>query len=101
MTQIIIGDEEFPSVASAKRRASAVLRRWVHDERFIDGDDLAFVKALFLMHPDAMAKAGAGVVGFFAALRPGCRTANLYIARADGSTDDFSIKRCLDTVTNK
>lgn len=101
MTIITIGNEEFPSIAAARRRASEVLRRWGGESSFIAGEDLDFVVALFARHPEARTKAGTGVVGFYVDQRPRCRTANFYVVRADGSSDDFSIKRCLGIATNK
>jgi uncharacterized protein DUF3223 len=64
--------------------------------QYISFELQSFCMALFQMHPNAQEKSGAGVSHFFVALDPDFGRAKcLYLMRRDGTTTDFSWKKCL------
>lgn len=91
---ITINDESFPSQKAARARAGEILHRHPLMEP-ITGPDLDFVLALFLHHPRARQKAGAGLRHFVVGNSLHGPVLNFFVVRTDGTYDDFSIKQCV------
>lgn len=89
-----VGNEEFATKDAVRERASEIINTTMHYE-LLEGDDLAFVSALFDLHPCAEEKAGVGLEGFFVGPGPEWMIPNLWLLRTDGETDNFSIGKCV------
>lgn len=91
---INIGDLSFSSLAAAKRHFIVMLDRYMNDEQ-IPEPEAQQLASLLERHPRALEKIGPGILGFKVDL--GCHPGNLcfHVVRVDGTTDDFSVAKCL------
>lgn len=96
----ILGGHMFTTTRDVTTHASTVLNRAVPGEP-LTGSEAAFVADLFAHHPEARRKAGPGVLFFYVGVIPGWDTRNFHVYRSDGSFDNFSVKKCVATLTRK
>lgn len=90
--RVVVGDEQFASKAELKLRLQQMIRCGV---RVIEGQEDAFLRALFDRHPSAGEKIGVGIARIrVARVRP-FGTIGFEIERLDGSRVDISYKECL------
>jgi hypothetical protein len=76
-----------------KKHAQELLRKMLHGEVPIDHDLLG---DLVLMHPNAVDKVGCGIA-YFSTIAAIAGSTCFLIHRIDGSTEDFSIKKCMSS----
>ncbi|MGL4831656.1 MAG: DUF3223 domain-containing protein [Propionibacteriaceae bacterium] len=89
-----VGDLTFATKDDVRAHASRVLNLTGIGEILSDSDD-TFTRALLAHHPEASRKHGAGVVGIVVAVSPEWGSRNFLVIREDGSTDNWSIKKCI------
>lgn len=91
--KVTMGELCFASKAEANQYFSAILNNTRLGAELI-GNDLSDVMALLSCHPDALKKMGAGVktIKVDKALY---KTRCFHVIRVDGSSDNFSINRCI------
>jgi len=68
---------------------------------YLTGFDKELALALLERHPDATAKKGSGVSEIAVTLHPAFHNRCLMVVRTDGTTEDFSVGKCIDIVFNK
>jgi Protein of unknown function (DUF3223) len=96
--RIQIGELFFPTKAQALGHFRKMLFRYEPDGA-IGKDDTRELLWLLARHPDADQKRGAGVIGFgVEELSAGLR--RFRIIRVDGSSTDFSFRKCIDKPTS-
>jgi hypothetical protein len=91
---LAVGSKTFDSKKEALLFCAEILERY-GDEARIDEEDSRFLQALLERHPEAQQKIGSGVAHFFKAKAKG-GTSCFYLKRTDGTSDDFSFKRCVN-----
>ena len=64
----------------------------------LEGGDAAFVRDLFAFHPEAVKKAAPGIDFFYVGIMPHWDTRNFFLYRSDGTYDNFSIKKCIESM---
>lgn len=89
-----VGSLTFATKRDVRTHASAVLNRTGLGEVMQGGDEL-FTRELLAHHPEAPRKHGVGVDAIVVALIPEWGTRNFLVLREDGSTDNWSIKKCI------
>ena len=92
-----IGELTFSSKASALAHFQRMLRRYELGD-VVDDSDARQLQWLLELHPDFEQKRGVGVAGFAVTAAPYDRRRFL-IRRTDGSTTDFSFRKCLGAPT--
>jgi len=90
---VTIGAVEFPSEKKAQEYFTAMLARY-RDGETLNEEDTQFLRDALPRHPRASEKIRPGIKRFF---RDRARhgTSCFYIEYVDGSTDDFSYKKCV------
>lgn len=89
-----VGSLTFATKGDVRANASLVLNRAGLGE-ILTGPDNVFARALLSSHPDAPRKYGVGIDAIVVALIPEWGTRNFLVLREDGSTDNWSIKKCI------
>ena len=89
-----LGGITFTSKRNVREHASSVLNRAGLGE-VLQGGDEAFARALLSHHPEAPRKHGVGVDSIVVALIKEWGTRNFLVLREDGTTDNWSIKKCI------
>ncbi|WP_414721043.1 DCL family protein [Streptomyces sp.] len=100
-----IAGEHFPTKAAARARCQEILYAYPgqpgtgagQPQDVTDSAHVAFLTALVKRHPEADERIGAGIAGFKVQVSPDGKgnTRCFYVIRVDGSSVDFSIRRCL------
>lgn len=90
-----LGGLVFETKQMITKHATVVLNRAGLGE-VLDGADEAFARDLLAHHPEAYRKHGVGVSAITVAVMPGWGTRNFLALRADGSVDNWSIKKCIN-----
>lgn len=89
-----VGGQAFATKDQVRSHASEVLNRSVIGVA-LDGADDRFARDLLACHPDASRKLGVGVEAVVVIVVPEWGTRNFLVIREDGSTDNWSIKKCV------
>lgn len=97
MSQYSLGGKQFGTWKAVSDHARAVLHRSLPGVA-LEGGDAAFVRDLFSFHPEAVVKAGSGIDFFYVAVIPAWGTRNFHLCRSDGTFDNFSIKKCVESM---
>ena len=92
-----LGGLTFGTKQMVAKHASIVLNRAGLGE-VLTGADEAFARDPLDHHPDADRKHGIGVSAITVALVPEGDTKNFLVLRADGSLDNWSIKKCINNL---
>lgn len=96
------GDRSFPTKAAWKSSIQSILRAYAPGEH-LASNDCAFISALALRHPSAVAKIGAGIssISVESSLRYASSSASngFWIHRQDGTRTDFSYLQCLSPLS--
>ena len=92
-----LGSLTFATKGDVREHASRVLNRAGLGE-VLTGPDEVFSRALLAHHPEATRKRGVGVDAIVVALIPEWGTRNFLVLREDGSTDNWSIKKCINNL---
>ncbi|CAL9550770.1 DCL family protein [Streptomyces bacillaris] len=90
-----IGDREYASKGDRAKAVQEVLYRYPAGNSVNDPDDDAFLRDLLAMHPDSDTKTAVEITGFRTALNQYGKQ-GFIVVRPDGTTLDFSYKKCLD-----
>ncbi|MDC4232182.1 DCL family protein [Actinomyces sp. B33] len=93
----ILGGKSFETATAVADYARIVLHRAVPGFA-VEGEDAAFVADLFSHHPEARRKAGPGIAFFYVGTVPDWGTRNFLFFRSDGTYDNFSIKKCIESM---
>jgi hypothetical protein len=97
---IEIGDNVFKSKKAAMEHIREILYRYPLNQP-LEGADLIFMCDLLLCHPDADSKMGVGVKSIFIEQETVFnKTIHFSVLRTDGSSTDFSFKKCLSPNLN-
>lgn len=97
MTWYALGGKQFETWRAVADYAQIVLRRSCPGFA-LRGEDAAFVADLFFHHPEAEKKAGPGIEFFYVGIMPAWGTRNFHVYRSDGTYDNFSIKKCIESM---
>ena len=96
-----VGDKTYTEASAVTQEVASI----VHTKYALGSDLTGFDKELALAllehHPDAAAKKGSGVSDIAVTLHPAFHNRCLMVVRTDGTTEDFSVGRCVDTIFNK
>lgn len=93
--KFVLGSRSFNS----KKAVDDYMRQILHAAvigRPLTGDDFCAVFDLLLRHPECDKKIGAGVAALTVQAEPRWNTRHFQITRIDGSTTDFSFKKCIN-----
>lgn len=94
----VLGGKRFETATAVSDYARIILHRALPGFA-LEGEDAAFAADLFSFHPDACRKTGAGIKFFYVGIVPAWGTRNFLVCRTDGSFDNFSIKKCVASLT--
>ena len=94
----VLGGRRFETVEDVAVRAKEILN-CAHLGVALEGGEAMFVGDLFSHHPDAGRKTGAGIEFFYVEIVPAWGTRNFLVCRTDGTFDNFSIKKCVASLT--
>lgn len=97
MTWYSLGGKRFETWRTVADYAQIVLHRSLVGVA-LEGEDGAFVRDLFAFHPEAVKKVGPGIDFFYVGIMPGWGTRNFFVYRSDGTFDNFSIKKCIESM---
>jgi uncharacterized protein DUF3223 len=92
-----IGELSFATIAEALEYFGAMLNRYELGD-FVDDADTRALLALAERHPNYEQKRGVGILGFMVE-RAGYNARGFHIIRTDGTSTDFSYRKCLETRT--
>lgn len=95
----VIGSRVF----TTKKAVDAYMRQILHSSSVgtpLAGEDLRAVYDLLLRHPAAEQKIGVGVAAISVQTESNWNTRHFQITRNDGSTTDFSFKKCITPPSN-
>lgn len=93
--EFVLGSRSFTS----KKAVDAYMRQILYAAVIgcpLAGDDFCVVFNLLLRHPESDKKIGAGVAVLTVQTEPRWNTRHFQITRIDGSTTDFSFKKCIN-----
>lgn len=100
-----IGDEHFPTKATATARCQDILRAYPgltgsgagQPQEVTDPTHVTFLTALVKRHPEADDKIGSGIAGFKVQVNPDGtgNTRCFWVIHPDGTATHFSFKSCL------
>ena len=90
MTWYPLGGKQFETWRAVADYAQIVLHRSVPGVA-LEGEDAEFVRSLFEFHPEAVKKAAPGIDFFYVGV-------NFLLYRSDGTYDNFSIKKCVESM---
>jgi hypothetical protein len=93
-SSITIGSRTFATRDAALEHVREVRDRHVPRAKIV-GEDDAFLRDLFLLHPDASQKLSGHEILHFEVRRNRHGTRSFYLKRSDGFLDDFSVMKCL------
>lgn len=94
----VLGGKRFETTTAVSDYARIILHRALPGFA-LEGEDAAFVADLFSLHPDAGRKAGVGIEFFYVGGISAWGTRNFLVYRSDSSVDNFSIKKCVASLT--
>ena len=97
MTWYPLGGKQFETWRAVADYAQIVLHRSLPGVA-LEGGDAAFVRNLFAFHPEAVKKAAPGIDFFYVGIMPHWDTRNFFLYRSDGTYDNFSIKKCIESM---
>ncbi|MFH9425475.1 DCL family protein [Streptomyces sp. NPDC017529] len=95
MAEFWIDHRWYPSKAAARTAVEGVRDRYATGSEVTDPDDVALLRDLLDMHPNAAMKIGVGVAGFRVAAPMRGTGRRFELIRTDGSTEAFSYPECL------
>jgi hypothetical protein len=98
-TMFHLGTTRFASKAAARRDVQRILHQTV-PETVITDPDAAIIRALLGLHPRAAEKIGAGVSHFTVEWGATFSSRCFTVHRIDGTSTDFSYRKCLDGRTD-
>lgn len=90
---ISFGSLHFAKKGDAENYLMDMLNRYDLGDR-VSADDAVVLKAALAQHPDAAAKAGSGI-SHFSVRSGGFGTKCFWVNRTDGTTEDFSFRKCI------
>ncbi|MGH3793874.1 MAG: DCL family protein [Pseudonocardiaceae bacterium] len=90
--EVQIGQRTFQRVEDAWQAVREVLNPPPLGSK-LEGDALAFISDLMLLHPNAEEKIGPGIAAI--TVRAVYQNRGFWITRTDGTEDNFSIDKCL------
>lgn len=94
----VLGGKRFETATVVSDYARIILHRALPGFA-LEGVDASFVADLFSHHPEARRKAGPGISFFYVGIMPAWGIRNFLVCRTDGSFDNFSIKKCVASLT--
>lgn len=94
----VLGGKRFETATAVSDYARIILHRALPGFA-LEGEDAAFVADLFSLHPEARRKAGPGISFFYVGIVPSWGTRNFLVCRTDGTFDNFSVKKCVASLT--
>lgn len=90
---ILVGERSFRTKTEADAYVRQVRDQYEVGAQVTDADDQQFLLDLLAMHPESPEKIGPGVDHF--EVRDNGSTVGFWVVRSDGSSIDFSFKKCL------
>jgi len=95
---IVVGSQRFMNFGALRGRVKEILNSRSDGEQLKpEGADFKLMKALLGFHPKGEEK-GKGCVGMKVDKSPQNENRCFYMIKEDGSTEDFSAKKCLETI---
>lgn len=96
----IVNGESFETKTALLDAIRTVFRRYLPGET-LDQADTDFMFDVLMMHPDAETKAGCGIESFSVQFNPVYRNKEFHLHRKDGTSTDFSFKKCVSPPTHR
>lgn len=93
--RVKLGNYHFDSIENIKAQVRTTLKRSLQG---LSPDDRAFLESLVAHHPD-YSERSAGLADLHVASHPTFQhTPSLFLRRADGTSDDISLNRCIKAI---
>lgn len=96
----LVNGQVFKTQAALTDAIRAVMARYIPGET-LDQDDTDFMWDVLAMHPNAAEKMGAGVASIGIQFNAKYRNKEFMLTRTDGTSTDFSYRKCIRPPTNR
>lgn len=96
---VALGGVRFPTKKKALEHIRSILYSYKIGQTVTDPEHTAVLNDLLARHPEREDKVGSGVVAFFVGDGGEYGGQCFWVRRTDGTTEDFSFVRCLESFT--